>query len=63
VVDRVGAGDALFAISSLCMVQGMPIEAVGFVANAVGSQAVGIIGNKASVERVSLMKYIESLMK
>lgn len=63
VVDRVGAGDALFAISSLCAAQKMPAELIGFVANAAGAQAVSIVGNKSAVERVSLMKFIESLLK
>lgn len=63
VVDRVGAGDAVFAISSLCAAKGMPMDAVGFVANAVGAQAVTIVGNKTSLDRTSLMKHFESLLK
>lgn len=63
VVDRVGAGDALFAVSSLCSALTMPAELVGFVANAAGAQAVSIVGNKEAIGRVSLMKFIESLMK
>lgn len=63
VVDRVGSGDALFAISSLLVAKGMPMEAVGLVANAVGAQAVMIVGNKTSIERDALLKHIESLLK
>lgn len=63
VVDRVGAGDAVFAVSSLCVARNMPMEAVGFVANIIGAQAVTIVGNKTSVERVSVLKHIESLLK
>lgn len=63
VVDRVGAGDAVFAISSLCAARNMPMEAIGFVANTIGAQAVTIVGNKTSVERVSVLKHIESLLK
>ena len=63
VVDRIGAGDALFAVSSLCVAQGMPMEVVGFVANAAGAQAVATVGNREPVGQVSLMKFIESLLK
>ena len=63
VVDRVGSGDALFAISSLCVAEKMPMEAVGFIANAVGAEAVMIVGNKTTIERDGLLKHIESLLK
>lgn len=63
VVDRIGAGDAVISITSLCLAQNAPIEITGFVGNAVGAQAVGIIGNRTPIEPVSLFKYIESLLK
>lgn len=39
------------------------MEVVGFVGNAAGAQAVGIVGHRKSVERVPLMKSIEALLK
>lgn len=63
VVDRVGAGDAVFAVTALCAVQNAPIEVVGFIGNAVGAQAVATVGHRKPVERVPLFKYIESLLK
>jgi bifunctional ADP-heptose synthase (sugar kinase/adenylyltransferase) len=63
IVDRIGAGDALFAVTSLVVAQGAPMELVGFVANAVGAQAVGIVGNQNYVEREPLLKHVESLLK
>ncbi len=62
-VDRIGAGDALFAVTALCVAQKAPIEVVGFIGNAVGAQAVGIVGHRTQVERVPLFKHIESLLK
>lgn len=63
VVDRMGAGDAVFSLTSLCLAQKAPMEVVGFIGNAVGAQAVAIMGNRTSVEPVALYKHIESLLK
>jgi len=62
-VDRVGAGDAVFAICSMCAAVGAPMEVVGLVGNAVGTEAVGIVGNQRFIERAPLMKHIEALLK
>lgn len=63
VVDRVGAGDSVLAITSLCMAQGASSEVVGFIGNVVGAEAVNIMGNKNFIEKVSLKKHISHLMK
>jgi rfaE bifunctional protein kinase chain/domain len=62
-VDRVGAGDAVFGIAALFAALNAPIEVIGFVGNAVGTQAVGIVGNKDFIERAPLIKHIEALLK
>ena len=61
IVDRVGAGDALFAVTAMCAVQGAPMEVVGVIGNAVGSQAVEIVGNREVVTRRALLQQIDSL--
>ncbi len=63
VKDRVGAGDAVLAVTSLFVAQNAPAEMVGFVGNVVGSQAVNIMGNKSFIEKIPLMKHIVHLMK
>jgi len=63
IVDRVGAGDAVFAVTSLCVAQKAPMEIVGFMANIVGAHAVGIVANQRPVEGVSLMKHIATILK
>lgn len=63
VIDRTGAGDAVFSVISLCVAQGAPMEIVGFIGNAVGAQAVGIVGNRTPVEPVDLFKHMEALLK
>lgn len=63
VVDRVGAGDAYLAVTSLCAAAGFPSELIGFVGNAVGALKIRIVGNKSPVEPVPLFKYIKTLLK
>lgn len=63
VVDRVGAGDAFFALTSLAAALGVSIEILGFIGNVTGSLAVEILGNKKPVDKLSIEKYITSLMK
>lgn len=61
--DRVGAGDAVLAVTSLFVAQGAPAEMVGFVGNVVGSQAVNIMGNQSFIEKTPLIKHIVHLLK
>ncbi|MCX5805052.1 MAG: PfkB family carbohydrate kinase [Proteobacteria bacterium] len=63
IVDRVGAGDAFFAVTSLAAAQLAPAEIIGFIGNAVGSLAVEIVGNKKSIDRQSTQKYISHLLR
>lgn len=63
VVDRIGAGDAYFSVTSPCVFKNSPMEAVGFIGNAVGAIKVLIVGNRSSVEPVSLSKYITTILK
>ncbi len=62
IVDRVGAGDAVLAVASLCAAQDAPMELLGFVGNAVGAQAVATVGNRSVVSSSALLKQIDSLL-
>lgn len=57
-VDRVGAGDAVFAVAACCAAVGMPLELLTFVAAVVGTLAVGIVGNARYIERDALHREI-----
>jgi rfaE bifunctional protein nucleotidyltransferase chain/domain len=61
--DRVGAGDAVFAVTSLCVPQQVPAETMGLIGNAVGAMAVGMVGNRGAVERTPLIRFLISLFK
>ena len=63
IVDRVGAGDACFGITSLAAALDVPQELLAFIGNVVGSLAVGVIGNKKPIDRQAVEKLITSLMK
>lgn len=63
VVDRIGAGDAVLSVTTPAVIQGAPIEVIGFIGNAVGAQAVATVGHRRPIERVPLFRHIESLMK
>jgi len=63
IVDRVGAGDALLSITSLATYLGAYSELTGFIGNITGSLAVEILGNKKSIDILSIKKIITSLLK
>ncbi len=63
VVDRMGAGDAFLSLTSLLAPQKAPMEMLGFVGNAVGAQAVATVGHRQPIERASLFKHMECLLK
>jgi len=62
-VDSVGSGDAFFAISSLAMKLGEPLEIATFLGNVAGALAIQIVGNQRAIDKQSLSKQITSLLK
>lgn len=63
VKDRVGAGDAVLAVTSLCAAQNAPADLLAFIGNVVGAEAVNIMGNESFIEKTLLMKHIIHLLK
>lgn len=63
VVDRVGAGDSVLAISSLCAAMNLPLDVIGFISNMVGAQAVTIVGNRSPIDKNKLVRGIEAILK
>jgi bifunctional ADP-heptose synthase (sugar kinase/adenylyltransferase) len=61
VVDRVGAGDALFAVTSLAASAGAPAELIAFLGNVAGAIAVEIMGNQKYISTEQVMDYISRL--
>lgn len=63
VVDRVGAGDSVLAVSSLCAGQALPADLTGFIANMVGAEAVKIVGNRTPIDKRELLRAIEVILQ
>lgn len=63
VVDRIGAGDAFLSVTSLAAALGVSNEVLGFIGNVVGALAVEVLGNKKSIDKPSVQKFIVSLLK
>jgi bifunctional ADP-heptose synthase (sugar kinase/adenylyltransferase) len=62
-VDRVGAGDAVFAVTSLCRAAGAGGEEVAFIGNCVGAMAVAIVGNRRAIPQGELKTLLKTLLK
>lgn len=63
IVDRVGAGDSFYSVSALAASLKIPVEIIAFLGNVAGSLAVEILGNKKSIDKDDLKKFIVSLLK
>lgn len=63
VIDPVGAGDAFFAYTAPAWASGMEAPLLCFLGNAVGSLAVQIVGNRESVKKVDVIKFMTRLLK
>lgn len=63
VKDRVGAGDAFLSVAGPLVAAGAPLEVALFLGNAAGAQAVATVGHRQFLDRASLIKHAESLLK
>ncbi len=63
IVDRIGAGDAVYALTSLCAARGVPPEVLNFLGNLMGAQAVAIVGNRETVDRKRLANAVDSILE
>jgi bifunctional ADP-heptose synthase (sugar kinase/adenylyltransferase) len=61
IVDSIGAGDALFSISSLIAYQNAPPEVIGFIGNLAGNIACSYPGNKYHVTKDKLLNNIKNI--
>lgn len=63
IVDRVGAGDAFFAVTAPCAAKGYPTDLISFIGNAAGAMAVRIVCNRSFIESIPLCRFISTLLK
>jgi sugar/nucleoside kinase (ribokinase family) len=62
-VDKIGAGDALLALLSVCLSRGIEQELALFIASLAAAQSIESIGNSKPVDKVKLLKTISHYLK
>jgi len=63
VVDRLGAGDAFFSITTPLVYLKAPLEAVNFIGSAFAALKVSIIGHKESITKEKIYGFLKTLLK
>ena len=63
VLDRVGAVDVVFAVSSLLVSIGAPLEVVGFYSNLASAIHVAENGNTNTINKEKILRFTTSLLK
>ena len=63
VVDKIGAGDAMLSLLSLCLQKGYGKSFSLFVASLAAAQSVESIGNSKPVNKKEMIKTIEHILK
>ena len=64
VIDTIGAGDAYFAVTSLCVAAtNLPMDVIGFLGNAGAGLKIRTVGNRTPIDPTSLHKFVEVLLK
>ncbi len=63
VQDTVGAGDAFYALASICAIAGFPAEIGTFFGNIAGALIANVLGNSKAVTKVDLLKCTATLLK
>ena len=62
-VDRIGAGDAVLAITAPCAAMGLSADEIGFIGNVAGAEACAIMGNSAAIDKTGLFRHVSSLLE
>jgi rfaE bifunctional protein kinase chain/domain/rfaE bifunctional protein nucleotidyltransferase chain/domain len=63
IVDKVGSGDALLALLSVCLYSGIEEELALFIASLAAAQSVESIGTSRPVNKILLLKTISHFLK
>ena len=63
VVDKVGSGDALLALLSICLYSNLDEDLSLFISSIAAAQSVETIGNSSPVSKAKLLKTISHLLK
>jgi bifunctional ADP-heptose synthase (sugar kinase/adenylyltransferase) len=59
VLERVGAGDAVLALTSLAIAGGVQPQLVGLLGNLAGAQQVSVMGNSQHIKKERLLEQLQ----
>lgn len=62
VKDTVGAGDAFYALAALCAAKEIPLDIATLISNTAAAIKTNVIGNAQPVEKVDLMKFLNTIL-
>ena len=62
-VDKIGAGDAMLSIISLCLKCGFDKDLALLTGSLAAAQSVETIGNKEAVNKTQILKTLENIFK
>ena len=62
-MDRVGAGDTLLAVTALCFAADVPEDLTLLLGNLAAAEAVASTGTGNRLNKVSLQKAVQTLLK
>lgn len=63
IVDKVGAGDAMLSLLSLCLSQNIDIDLSLFLSSLAAAQSVATMGNKKSINKLNILKDLEHMLQ
>ena len=63
VVDRVGAGDTVLGITAACFANGIPNDLGVFIGNLAAAEKVAHTGTSFKLNKIKIIKFIQSLLK
>jgi len=62
VVDKVGAGDAMLSLMSICLFKKIDMDLILLLSSLVAAQSVNTIGNKVPISKLKMLKDLEHML-
>jgi bifunctional ADP-heptose synthase (sugar kinase/adenylyltransferase) len=63
VIDKIGAGDTMLSVISLCLKSKIDIDLSLIISSLAAAQSVENLANKDSISKLSMLKTLENILK
>ena len=63
IVDKVGAGDTLYAFTSIAFAIGMPHDIALLLGSLAAAETIAAISNSKSIDKITMYKIMETIFK